>query len=346
VVFITQEFDPDSVVLATTVRQIDALAQLVDEVVVLAGGIVHEALPSNCRARTFRARTKVGRGLRFVGALARELHGLRKGFVVAHMCSVYAVLAAPLTRPFGIPLLMWYVHWKDHVVVRAAEKVVTRIVSVDEASFPFPTSKLFANGQAIDVAALPCREPSPAPRLRARAIGRYSPAKGLATLVRAVHVAAGKGVDVDLQLAGPLGYEEADSCRAELSALVEELGLRDRVQLGGPVPHEELSSIFRHTDVLINNARGGADKIVYEAAAACLPVIASNPAHDSLLEPEWRFDPEDPESLATCLQRLAALSAPERTEVGHSLREQVIRGHSLESWSRGLLTAAGFSAPT
>jgi len=345
VVFITQQFDPDSAVLATTVRQIAALAKLVDEVVVLADGIVREALPENCRARSFRARTKLGRGIRFAIALVRELPGLRGGFVVAHMCSVYAVLAAPLVRPAGIPLLMWYVHWKDHVVVRAAEKVVSRIVSVDPASFPFRTPKLFANGQAIDVAGLSCREPTPSARLRARAIGRYSSAKGLSTVVRAVRIAVDRGVDVGLHVSGPVSYEEARLCREELSVLVAQLGLGERVELGGPVRHEELPAAFRDTDLLVNNARGGADKIVYEAAASCVPVVASNPAHHSLLEPQWRFDDDDPEGLATCFERLARLEAPARMELGRELREQVVRGHSLESWSRGLLEAAGFEPP-
>lgn len=344
VVFITQELDPQSEVLAAIVPQVAALAQVVDEVVVLADGIVPEALPPNCRARSFRARTKVGRGLRFVAALARELPRRGDGFVIAHMCAVYALLAVPFTRARRIPLVLWYVHWKDHVVIRAAEKVVTRIVTVDPASFPFPTSKLVANGQAIDVSALPCREPTSSARLRVRAIGRYSAAKGLDTLVRAVRVAVDRGVDVGLRVAGPVSYDEARRCREDLRRLVDELGLGERVELGGPVPHAELAAIFRDTDVLVNNARGGADKIVYEAAASCVPVIVSNPAQHALVDPQWRFEAEDSEALAACLEAVAGLDPAARAALGSSLRERVLHGHSLESWSRGLVEAGGFAA--
>ena len=39
---------------------------------------------------------------------------------------------------------------------------------------------------------------------------------------------------------------------------------------------------------------GAPDKVVYEAAAACLPVLASNPIFDELLAPEQRFTRWDP----------------------------------------------------
>ena len=98
-VFVTQQVDPAHPALAATVPMLRALAERVDEVVVLADAAVPGVLPANCRVRTFGARSKPGRGARFEAALGRELHGLRGGAVVAHMCPIYAVLGAPLVRP-------------------------------------------------------------------------------------------------------------------------------------------------------------------------------------------------------------------------------------------------------
>ena len=53
---------------------------------------------------------------------------------------------------------------------------------------------------------------------------------------------------------------------------------------------------------------GAPDKVVYEAAAACLPVLASNPIFDELLAPEQRFTRWDPGSLAERVQTLVAMS--------------------------------------
>jgi len=122
VVFITQQVDPAHPALAATVPKVAALAALVDEVVVLADGAVPDALPPNARVRTFRSSRKAGRGLRFELALARELRGLRDGAVVAHMCPIYAVLAAPLVRPLRVPLVLWFTHWRASRLLRAAER--------------------------------------------------------------------------------------------------------------------------------------------------------------------------------------------------------------------------------
>ena len=158
IVFVTQQVDPGHPALAATVPKIAALAALVDEVVVLADGAVEGALPANCRVRTFRASRKLGRGARFEAALARELPGLRGGAVVAHMCPIYAVLAAPLVRPLGVPLLLWFTHWRASRLLRAAERVSTAVISVDRRSFPLPSEKVRAIGHGIDLSEFSCAE--------------------------------------------------------------------------------------------------------------------------------------------------------------------------------------------
>jgi glycosyltransferase involved in cell wall biosynthesis len=88
---------------------------------------------------------------------------------------------------------------------------------------------------------------------------------------------------------------------------------------------------------------GAPDKVVYEAAAACLPVLASNPIFDELLDPEQRFTRWDPGALADRIRALAQLTRDERAALGARLRERVAEGHSVESWARGILGAAGLS---
>jgi glycosyltransferase involved in cell wall biosynthesis len=344
VVFVTQHFDPDHPALGTTISQLTALARRVDRLVIVADTIVPGVLPPNARAWSFRAPTKLGRGLRFYAALLRELPGLRGGAVIAHMCPVYAVLAAPLVRPAGVPLLLWYTHWKDHWVVRAAERVCTAVVSVDARSFPFASRKLVATGQAIEVDHFPERR-APAARsgpLRVVVAGRYSPAKGLETVLRATRRALDSGIDLRVELHGPAFNDVERDYRARLEPLVDELRLRDHVVLGDAVGRNELPRLLARSDVLVNNARGGADRIVYEAAASGIPVLASNPAHENLLEPDAFFGHEDSAALAERLAGIAALSPAERIAVGRALRERVLREHSVDSWSRGLLAAAGY----
>ncbi len=339
-VFITQQVDPGHPALAATVPKIAALAALVDEVVVLADGAVEGVLPANCRVRTFAAPRKTGRGARFEAALARELRGLRGGAVIAHMCPIYAVLAAPLVRPLRIPLLLWFTHWHASRLLRAAERVSTTVVSVDRRSFPLESDKVQAIGHGIDLSEFSCSAADETrDGLRLLALGRYSPAKGLDTVLRAL---AAVGDDVRLDVHGPALSAQEREHRAELERLVAELPLDGRVRLEEAVPRAEIPALLAEHDALVNNMRAGApDKVVYEAAAACVPVLASNPVFDSLLDPAQLFPREDPGGLADRIRGLAALSPAERAALGRRLRERVEESHSVESWARGVLDAAG-----
>jgi glycosyltransferase involved in cell wall biosynthesis len=339
--FITQQVDPRHPALAATVPKIRALAELVDEVVVLADGAAPGVLPENCRVHTFRAGHRAVRGARFEAALARELPGLRGGAVVAHMCPIYAVLAAPLVRPLRIPLVLWFTHWRASELLQAATRASSAVTSVDQRSFPLASKKLRAIGHGIDLEEFACSTPRDGPGTRLLALGRYSTAKGLDVAVAAVPLA---GDDVELHVFGPSLSDEERAHRAELEQLVHELELDERVTIGDPVPRSEVPALFATHDALVNNMRAGApDKVVYEAAAACLPVLASNPIFDELLAPEQRFTRWDPGALAERIRTLAALSTSERITLGRTLREQVARSHSVQSWARGILDAAGIS---
>lgn len=344
-VFVTQKVDPQHPALAATVRKIAALAALVDEVVVLTDGAVPGVLPGNCRVVEFGAATQAGRGARYATALARELlpgQGGRPLAVVTHMCPIYAVLAAPLVRPLGIRLLLWYTHWHATGLLRLAERLVTDIVSVDVRSFPLPSRKVTPLGHGIEVEEFPLAEqPEPAPALRILQLGRTSSAKGIAEVVRGVAEARRRGLDARLLCHGPSLTEPEQDYRRELDALVGELALGDAVTIAGAVPRSEVPGLLAACDVMVNNMRAGSpDKAVYEAAAAGVPVLASNPVFDSLLAPEWLFDREDAGDLAAKLAAMAALSRDERAAIGRRLRERVVAAHSVASWAAGILRVA------
>ena len=340
-VFITQQVDPAHPALAATVHKLRALAELVDEVVVLADEAVDGALPPNCRVRPFRSRLRVGRGVRFEAALTRELRGLRGGAVVAHMCPIYAVLAAPIVRPLRIPLVLWFTHWRASRLLQAAERASTAVTTVDRRSFPLRSRKLRAIGHGIDVSEFPCSPARNGEGLELLALGRYSPAKGLDVVLRAV---ADAGADVKLDVYGPSLSDDERVHRRALERLATDLGLEGRVDLGDALPRAEIPHLFATHDALVNNMRAGApDKVVYEAGAACLPVLASNPVFDSFLDEEQRFAREDPGELSARIRALAGMSQADRAEIGRRLRRHVEAGHSVQSWARGILDAAGVS---
>ena len=335
-VFVTQQVDPAHPALAATVPQLAALAERVDEVVVLADGAVPDVLPANARLKRFHAPAKALRGARFAAALAPELRGARVA-VLAHMCPIYAVLAAPLARPLRVPVLLWYAHWHATPTLRLAEAVATAIVTTDRRSFPLASEKVVPVGQAIDVDRFACRERQSGAITEAIALGRYSPAKGYEQMIRAV-------VQVEntrLRVYGPTLTEEEVEHKQKLHELVSTLELQERVELNDAVERADIPRLLAQSDVLVNNMRGGtSDKVVYEAGASCVPAIASNPVFDSVLPEEWRFRRQDADELAERLRAFASLDDAARTELGRGLRERVLANHSVSSWADRVLEVA------
>jgi glycosyltransferase involved in cell wall biosynthesis len=343
IVFVTQQVDPGHPALAATVPKLKALAARADEVVVLADRALPDVLPANCRVRSFGARNRAGRGLKFETALAAELVRRPKpAAVVAHMCPIYAVLAAPLARPLGVRVLLWYTHWSATRTLRLAERVSQVVLSVDRRTFPIASPKVRAIGHGIDLGEFACApDGGDHPDLRAVALGRYSQAKGLDVVLQALRLALDDGLDVRLEVHGPALNPDERAYRAELERLVGELDLDRRVKLGHAVLRTEVPEVFARADVLVNNMRAGAtDKVVYEACASCLPVIASNPAFDTMLDPELRFERDDARGLADRLLALGRRSPEERRQLGERLREQVAASHAVGSWADAVLEAA------
>jgi glycosyltransferase involved in cell wall biosynthesis len=326
IVFVTQRIDPDHPALGATVPMLRALAERVDEVSVLALSAVDGALPDNCTVRLFGAGSKAERLARYEAAVVSELRR-RPERLIAHMAPIYAVLAAPPARAFGVRTLLWFTHWKATATLRLAERLVNRVVSVDRLSFPLQSGKVVPVGHGIDVAAFPCvREQE---GMRVLALGRTSPAKGLETVIRAVAQVEG----ASLTIRGPSLTGEERRHRAELERLANGLA----VDIGDAVPRSEVPAFFASHDLFVNNMLpGAADKVVYEAAASCLPVLASNPSFAELVEP---FPRDDPGELARRLRDFAASTAEERSRVGRELREKVAARHSVDSWADGILAA-------
>ena len=297
-VFVTQRVDPDDPVLGATVAKIAALASRFDEIVVVTDNAVAGSLPPNCRVRTFAARTRIGRGLLFTRVILSELRRRpRPVAVLAHMCPIYAVLAAPLVRPFGVRVLLWYAQWRGTRMLTLAARLSTDVISVDASTVPLESSKVVGIGHGIDVAQFPCRR-GEAGRAAVRAAGarpllalegaRGGPARGARSR-------ATQGLDVRLRCHGPTTTPIERETLEQLERLVGELGLGDAVVLGGPVPRSDVPALLARSFALVNNTFSGApDKVVFEACASCLPVLVSSPPLGALvddLEPPLRFPP-------------------------------------------------------
>jgi glycosyltransferase involved in cell wall biosynthesis len=338
VVFVTQVVDPDDPNLGSTCAKIAALARRVDEVAVVCDRGREGVLPDNCRLRVFGAPTRARRLVRYVAAIRAEMR-VRPIAVVAHMVPLYAVVAAPFVRTRGVPLLLWYTHWKAHAVLRAGVAVSTHVLSVDERSFPLRSRKLRAIGHGIDLSEFPCQPvQASGGALRVLSLGRYSPPKKLDELIEGVRIARSRGVDAYIDLYGTVGTPMLDGYKQELERLVAQPGY-EFASVGGAVPRSEVPAAYARADVVASDF-DSADKIVLEAGASCRPVLASHASFEGLfegIEPPLSFERGRPETFADRLEALAALSDEERHAIGRTLRERIGAQHSVETWADAIL---------
>ena len=125
----------------------------------LADSAVDGVAARQRRVRLFRRADEGRRGAALRGGADGGARApAAAGAVLAHMCPIYAVLAAPLARPLGVRVLLWFTHWRASRLLRLAERVSTTVVSVDRALVPAAVAKLVAIGHGIDLADFACVE--------------------------------------------------------------------------------------------------------------------------------------------------------------------------------------------
>ncbi len=105
-------------------------------------------------------------------------------------------------------------------------------------------------------------------------VGRIQPLKGADVAVRTL--AALPHGDARLVIVGGPSGPDGESELARLHALVDDLGVGERVRFVEPRPHEELTSYYRAADVCLVPSRSESFGLVALEAAACgTPVVAA-----------------------------------------------------------------------
>jgi glycosyltransferase involved in cell wall biosynthesis len=157
--------------------------------------------------------------------------------------------------------------------------------------------------------------------------GRLNPCKGHDDLIRAVALARGRGREVRLSIAGE--DDTGGRCRAELQDLIDQLGLRQQVELLGalsePAVLAALAGAHCFSLASLHEPLGVA---TMEAMAMSLPVVVTgaggvkelvDDGQDGLL-----VEPRAPASLAAALERVA--SDPElAVRLGRAARSKIER---------------------
>lgn len=162
-------------------------------------------------------------------------------------------------------------------------------------------------------------------------VGRMDRAKGLLKMVEAVSLLRDQGEDVTLNLVG--WREPGDPILDQLQELALEKGIADRVKYLGPKPlGPELFECYRQADIFLvaSLASEGFPRVIWEAMANCLPVIATRvgsiPAfvEDSAL----LISPGNTQELAAAILKMIATPNLRQKLITHGL--DLARKNTLE----------------
>ena len=255
----------------------------------------------------------------------------------SHMAPEFSILAGPVLRARGIPLVTWYAHPKLQWRVRLAHLFSNRMVASLPRAYPGPKEKLTVIGQGIDTT-LFAPDGTPAADDLVLCVGRISPVKNHDTLLRAF---ARLSRPARLTILGHTAGAADERHAAALRRLADELGLAARVAFEPGVPPTALPAHYRRCAVHVNLTPAGfGDKVAWEAMACGRPCLVANDDFRETLgraEPELLFRLNDATDLAGKLDRLLEKTPAERDEIGLYLRAQVEKLHSLPSLAGRIL---------
>ena len=335
--------DLDDPVLGFTTSWIRETAKLVESIQVITMRQGHVNLPKNVSISSVgkeRGFTEPRRALEFYRHLLRILHQQHIDVCFSHMIPIFSVLAAPILKSRGIPIVTWYAHRQRSFILNLAHGLSDRMVSINLTSYPYPGSKLTILGHGIDTELFkPTSTISPADPPLILFVGRLSPIKDPVTFIRATRLLT-ETHRFQVALIGPILERDREYSKI-LMEEVESLQKTIPAQYIGGLPQKQLASWYQKCFALVNcsPSNNALDKTVLEAMACGKLALTSISGFETTMEQETPFllfQAGDPSDLASKLGNLLKLPTQSAGEMGRYLRSQTVQNHSLGKLANSL----------
>ena len=338
--------DADDPILGFTTGWIRALAERVEFIHVVTMRAGRLEVPSNvqvCSIGKEKGYSEPRRVVEFYKILARILREDNIDVCFSHMMPLFTVLAGPVLKTKGIPIITWYAHPQVTQVLKIAHRLSDRMVASVSTAYPYKHNKFTAIGQgidtdlfSIDARALPQEPPM------ILCVGRLSPVKDHPTLLKAVWLLQQNGSQpFRVVVLGMPATSRDESYVRSLHEQAAQLGLEETVCFERAVSMEKLPSWYRRCTVNVNmTPTGSGDKVVLEAMACGRPCLVANEGFRETLgryADHCLYAYGDSEQLAAGLKWLLCLPQTERTAIGTYFRQRVESMHGLARLASSLV---------
>jgi glycosyltransferase involved in cell wall biosynthesis len=339
--------DVDDPILGFTTRWIRALAKRVEGIHVITMRTGRVEVPENVRVYSVgkeKGYSEPHRAAVFYCHLFRILREERIDVCFSHMMPIFTILAAPVLKSKGIPIVTWYAHPSLTRTLKLAHRLSDCMVTSLATAYPYKHDKLIVVGQGIDTDLFaPDVEVAPDNPPMILCVGRLSPVKGHPTLLSTAALLRQRWekpfrVVIVGEQAGPWDEPYVRSLQQQ----VKELALEGIVFFEPGVPIEFLPRWYQRCRVHVNlTPTGSGDKVAWEAMACGSPCVVANEGFQETLGKYSElllFHHGESADLAQRLELICSLSGSERETIGSYLREQVVEIHSLARLAATFIT--------
>jgi glycosyltransferase involved in cell wall biosynthesis len=205
--------------------------------------------------------------------VVHALHLTSYGFLAARAGVHPSVISVWGTDVLEAPSLTPFHRWLTRYALARVDRVTATGMRLAEATLRYmpPDADVDVIPYGVDLDRFQPQPRPPSDHLVVGSVGRLAPEKGLKYLLQAIAVVEQQLPNVRLLLTGD-GPE-----RRSLERLATRLGLPDRVEFTGELPHDQVPQVLARMDVFaMPSTWEGFGVAALEAAALELPVVASN----------------------------------------------------------------------
>jgi glycosyltransferase involved in cell wall biosynthesis len=333
---LTQTVDLADPVLGFTQSWINGLARQVGELHVVALHAGERELAPNVQLYAAEATSRGERLGFFRSQLRRLVSGGAVDVVFVHMIPRWVLMAAPYTLPARTPVVLWYTHQTISWQLQVAHRLATQVVTAAPEGYPlWGSGKATAIGHGVDTDYFrPAPQATDHDELRVLSVGRLSTLKRYEVLIEAARLLVQEqGMErLCVRIVGGPAAPGDEAYLARLEAQTAAAGLQAHVTFAGAIPFDQLLGEYQAADLFVNCKVSSMDKVVLEAAACAVPVLAASPAFAPLGEAAQTpgvFPADDAAALAEQIACYGRLEPAARREIGLRLAAVVEQEHSV-----------------